>query len=185
MKLRVTSLALSCGLVASAALAQGRTQSCVRVEVSSGQVVGRGSGSSAGPATTSLLVANSPRFSATKILDLTFAVLLPPAIGGEHLVELRVFTPDGQLYRSMAVPFARGALPGAARAVEGYARPVPQQALKQVSRGRRLFAAASATLPVGGTDIVSSGLYGRWRVEAYLDGAEQRCGPVGQFDLSP
>ena len=71
------------------------------------------------------------------------------------------------------------------RSVEGYPRPLAQKALTQVSRGRSLFAAASTTLPVGGTDIVSSGLYGRWRVEAYLDGAEQRCAPAGFFVLSP
>jgi hypothetical protein len=184
MKLRVTSTAVACCLVASAALAQTRAQSCLRIETSSGPVALRAPGSRTGP-TTSVFATNSPRFSATKILDLTLAVLLPPSFEGGHLVELRVFTPDGQLYRSLTVPFAKGALPGAARAVEGYARPVPQLALQRVSRGRSLFAAASTTLPVGGTDIVSSGLYGCWRVEAYLDGAEQRCGPVGLFTLSP
>jgi hypothetical protein len=55
----------------------------------------------------------------------------------------------------------------------------------QVARGRGHFAAASTTLPVGGTDIVSSGLYGRWRVEAYLDGAEQRCAQAAWFTLNP
>ncbi len=184
MNLRVASLAVSSCLMAGAVQAQTPARSCVRVEVSSGQTPARASGAPAG-ATTSVLVTNSPHFSVTKILDLTLTVLLPASIEGEHLVEMRVFTPDGQLYRSLAVPFAKSAPPGAARAIEGYARPVPQQALKRVRRGRSLFAAASATLPVGGTDIVSSGLYGRWRVEAHLDGAEQRCGLVGLFDLSP
>jgi hypothetical protein len=185
MKLRVASVAVSSSLVASAGLAQAPPRSCVRVEVSSGQESARVSGSPAGVVTNSTIVAGSPRFSATKILDLTFTVLFPPSMEGEHLVELRVFTPDAQLYRSMAMPVARGAMTNATRQVDGYARPLPQKPLTQVSRGRSLFAAASTTFPVGGTDIVSSGLYGRWRVEAYLDGAEQRCAPAGFFVLNP
>ncbi len=176
MSLRVASLALMSSLVTSAALAQAPARPCVRVEVSSGTTAPR--------ASVSTLIPSSPRFSATKILDLTFTVLFPARMDGEHLVELRVFTPDAQLYRSLAMPVARGSA-NATRSVEGYARPLPQQPLKQVSRGRGFFAAASTTFPVGGTDIVSSGLYGRWRVEAYLDGAGQRCAPAASFTLNP
>jgi hypothetical protein len=173
----VASLALVSGLVTSAALAQSPARACVRVEVSSA--------APAAPASRSVLVPSSPSFSATRILDLTFTVLFPSTMEGEHLVELRVFTPDGQLYRSLAMPFARSAPPNATRRVDGYARPLPQQALKQVARGSGLFATASTTFPVGGTDIVSSGLYGRWRVEAYLNGAEQGCAPAALFTLNP
>jgi hypothetical protein len=183
----VASIALVAGLVAGAAVAQApvpgaalagaTSRSCARLEVSSGAAPARVVGSVVAPA--------EPSFSVARILDLTLTVLLPAALDGEHVVELRVFTPDAQLYRSMAVPFARGARPNAVRAVEGYARPVPQQALGQVSRGSRPFATVSAALPVGGTDIVSSGLYGRWRVEAYLDGAQGRCGPAAVFNLRP
>ncbi len=188
MMLRVASLAVSSCLVAGAAHAQAQAEaparSCVRVEVSSDQAPARAVGSPDRPVTNGVVVASSPRFSATKILDLTFTVLFPPNLEGEHLVELRVFTPDGQLYRSVPMPVARGPA-GPVRAVEGYPHPVAQKPLTQVSRGRGTFAAASTTLPVGGTDIVSSGLYGRWRVEAFLDGAEQRCAPAGFFVLSP
>ncbi len=178
----VASIALAAGLVAGAAPAQAPARSCVRVEVSSASPSAPPSRSAA---VTSVLVPSSPSFSATRILDLAFTVLFPSTIEGEHVVELRVFTPDAQLYRSMAVPFARGAQPNAARAVEGYARPLPQQPLLQVARGSGLFAAASASFPVAGTDIVSSGLYGLWRVEAYLDGAAQRCAPAAPFILNP
>jgi hypothetical protein len=177
MKLRVASLALTSCLVTSAALAQAPARSCVRVEVSSGSTAAPRPGSTLDPA--------SPRFSATNILDLTFTVLFPAAIDGEHLVDLRVFTPDGQLYRSLAVPVAKGGAPNVTRSVAGYPRPLPQQTLRRVARGKDLFMAASATFPVAGTDIVSSGLYGRWRVEGYLDGAEQRCAPAAPFTLNP
>jgi len=178
----LASIVLAPVLAAGGALAQTPARSCARVEVSSGAPSRPLSRSRTAP---NVLVPTAATFSATQILDLTFTVLFPPTLEGEHVVELRVFTPDAQLYRSMAVPFARGAQAGAARAVEGYARPLPQQALRKVSRGRGVYAAASATLPVGGTDIVSSGLYGRWRVEAYLDGAEQRCAPAAPFNLRP
>lgn len=185
MRLRVTSVALMAFLVAGAATAQSAARSCSKVEVSSGQTATQGQApfTVQGPRPT--FVGGSPRFSVTKILDLTFTVLFPTKTDGEHLVELRVFTPDSHLYRSLAIPVAgRGRALGA-RSVDGYARPLPQQALSRVARGRGFFEAASTTFPVAGTDIVSSGLYGRWRVEAYLDGAEQRCTPAAWFTLNP
>jgi hypothetical protein len=176
MRLCVASFVLLSGLVTSAALAQTPARSCVRVEVTS---------SAAGvPASRSALVPNAPRFSATKILDLTFAVLFAGRSTSGHLVELRIFTPDGHLYRSMAMPVAGRGQAARARAVEGYARPVAERPLTQVTRGRGLFSAAATTFPVAGTDIVSSGLYGRWRVEAYVDGSEQRCAPASWFTLN-
>jgi hypothetical protein len=173
----VASLAAASALVAAAAVAQSPARSCVRVEVSNG--------AAGQPVLRSGVVRTTPTFSATRVLDLTLTVLFPARLPGEHVVELRVLTPDGQLYRSMAVPFARGAQTNAVRSVLGYARPLPQQALKPVGRGSGLFASVSTTLPVGGTDIVSAGLYGRWQVEAYLDGAEQQCGPPAPFTLAP
>ncbi len=150
----------------------------MRVEVSA-------PGAPSAASSSAVLVGTAPSFSATRILDLDLTVLFPAGLEGEHVVELRVFTPDGQLYRSMATPFAQGAQRDSARQVEGYARPLPQQPPKPVRRGRSQYAAVAAKLPVGGTDVVSSGLYGRWRVEAYLDGAEQRCAPAASFNLNP
>ena len=175
------SLALASSLAASAAAGQGPRvpgatgRSCVRVEVSSGSPA----------AAPSTVVPRSPTFSATRILDLTITVLFPASTEGEHLLELRVFTPDAQLYRSLAMPVARGGAANVTRSVAGYARPLAQRPLRHVSRGSRAFLAAATTLPVGGTDVVSSGLYGRWRVEAYLDGAAERCAPAAAFTLQP
>jgi hypothetical protein len=177
MRLREASLALAFFFVTSVAPADTPNRSCVKVEVSSD--------SAGSPAPRRAGMPRAPLFSATKILDLTFTVLLPARTEGEHLVELRVFTPDDQLYRSLAVPVASHERPGASRSVKGYARPLPEQPLVQVVRGKGHFAAASTTLPVAGTDIVSAGLYGRWRVEAYLDEAEERCAPAAWFTLRP
>ena len=43
----------------------------------------------------------------------------------------------------------------------------------------------TARLPVAGTQITQRGLYGRWSVVPYLDGAEGPCGPAGSFTLGP
>lgn len=176
MKLSVASLALTSCLVPAAALAQAPTTSCARVEVSTAARAPRLSG----PAFSRV-----PSFSATSILDLAFTVLLRPRTSGEHLVELRVFTPDGQLYRSLPMPVTSRGLARTTRQVAGYPRPLPQQRLFRVTRSRSAYAAASTSFPVAGTDVVSSGLYGRWRVEAYLNGAEQRCAAPAWFDLTP
>jgi hypothetical protein len=42
-----------------------------------------------------------------------------------------------------------------------------------------------ATLPVAGTSIVAASLFGRWRVDAHLDGAVDSCGTPAFFRLAP
>jgi hypothetical protein len=172
----LASIVLAAGVAADAAPVQAPARSCVRVEVTP---------SARGVPSTSALVPSAPRFSATKVLDLTFSVLFRGRATGSHLVELRIFTPDAHLYRSLAVPVAGQGQALTARSVQGYASPVAERPMTQVTRGRMRYSAASTTFPVAGTDIVSSGLYGRWRVEAYLDGSEQRCAPAAWFTISP
>jgi hypothetical protein len=185
MKLRIATMAVSSCLMTSAALAQGPRGSCTRVEVSSASTATRGPGSTALRGMVSTPRPALPRFAVTSIVDLTFTVLFPSRTAGAHLVELRVFTPDAQLYRSLSFPVADSRQASLTRSVAGYPRPLPQQPLVRGARGRSLLLAASTAFPVAGTDIVSSGLYGRWRVEAYLDGAEQRCAPAAWFTLYP
>jgi hypothetical protein len=185
MKLCVATMAVSSCLMTSAALAQGSRGSCTRIEVSSVSTATRAPGSAAVRGGASTLLRAWPRFAVTSIVDLTFTVLFPSRTTGEHLVELRVFTPDAQLYRSLAMPVADKRQASLTRSVAGYPRPLPQQPLVRGARGRSVLPAASTAFPVAGTDIVSSGLYGLWRVEAYLDGAEQRCAPAAWFTLYP
>jgi len=147
------------------------TPACVSVEVSSGP--------------TAAAITARPRFSVSKTLDLTFTVLLPVSTSGDHVIELRVFTPDGQLYRSIAVPTVDGTRPTTSRAVPGYPRPVAEKALARVTRGTAAYSAVSIPFPVGGTDIVSSGLYGSWKVQAHVDGADSPCVPAVTFTLKP
>jgi len=144
-------------------------------------------------------------FSATKTLDLTVALTLSPKPDRDHVLELRFTSPDGNLYRSLARPIAAvGRAPGS-RILQGYPDPVPElepivEPATEASAEATTEAAAETTteamavgsqakvevpFPVAGTDIVSSGLYGAWKVEAFLDGAAKPCLKATTFTLKP
>jgi hypothetical protein len=97
------------------------------------------------------------RFSATGILELRFGTRLSGGPKQERTLRLRVYTPDGFLYQVLSVPVA-------------------------AQRGRR---GVEARLPVAGTSIMASGLYGRWRVEPRLDDSSEPCGAGRRFTIRP
>ena len=146
------------------------------------------------------------RFSSRQILDLQFRARLRRDLQGDHTLQLKVFTPGGFLYQVITVPFvgappppdprerAARAKSGAAarpegppppRAVEGYPRPLPVQRLVPVrgDRTARTQYELGARLPVAGTSITMSSLYGRWSVQPYLDGQPGPCGPAARFTI--
>ena len=122
-------------------------------------------------------------FSATRILDLRFTSEMRRRLTGEHTLEFKVYTPRGQLYQTLTTPFTGSKRRPRDRRVDGHARTVREQTQSPLEDGRRN--AVSATLPVGGTAIMSSSLYGRWRVETFLDGAPRPCGKSAQFEIQP
>jgi len=107
------------------------------------------------------------KFSAHKIVDLELEVRFPKKLTGQHELELKIFTPKGNLYQSMSIPFSADE----PEAVTG--------------RKRRKATKVGTTLPVAGTSIVANSLYGRWKVEAFLDGAEKRCTRPQKFVIKP
>ncbi len=105
-------------------------------------------------------------FSASSILDLKLETTL--AAKGEHQLEFKVYTPKGHLYQSLTAPMSASAPKDGRREREGN---------KQI---------ASATLPVAGTTIVTSSLYGEWKVEAFVDGErETACAKPRSFVIEP
>jgi hypothetical protein len=106
------------------------------------------------------------RFSAAKTDDLEFLATVLPHVRGSHQLDLRIFTPRGHLYQTLAVPFAAPSGP-----VRG--RRMPPKPL-----------VVSARLPVSGTLIMTSSLYGRWRVVPHLDGASEPCGRELRFEIT-
>jgi hypothetical protein len=122
-------------------------------------------------------------FSATHILDLRLAVQMRRRLAGRHVLAVEIFTPRGHLYQTLTVPFA-GTAPRV-RWVDGAPGLVSEQTPREVDSGLTRMDQVEATLPVGGTAILSNALYGRWRAVAYLDGSTQACGADARFEIGP
>jgi len=135
-------------------------------------------------------------FSATKILDLQLGTILRTRLAGDQVLNLRVYTPKGHLYQQIDVPFhgptlmPSGAAVEAAettprlRHVDGYPQPLPEQELVPVSTSAGRGYQVSALLPVGGTSIMTSSLYGRWKVVPHLNGSQKACGKATLFSIT-
>lgn len=98
------------------------------------------------------------RFRATRILELRFETLLTGRLEQERRLRLRLTTPGGFLYQILSVPIDHA----------GGKKP-------------RLV----ARLPVAGTSIMASGLYGRWTVTPTLDDTREPCGRSRHFVIKP
>jgi hypothetical protein len=153
-------------------------------------------------------------FSSRQVLDLQFRVRLRQDVEGDHLLQLKVLTPNGFLYQTITVPFvsaipdpdptgsrkarekkkmsimearaaAAAAPPPPPRYVPGFPRPLPVQRLWPVAGDAtaRIQYQLDARLPVAGTSITLSSLYGRWTVQSYLDGEPNPCGPAASFNI--
>jgi hypothetical protein len=109
------------------------------------------------------------KFSARKILDVELAAVLRKRMTGQHVLNLRVYTPKGHLYQELSVPFDAGHPSGVAEAA---------------ARGKKQPRLA-ARLPVGGTSISTASLYGRWKVVPHLDGSLKPCGAATAFSIVP
>jgi len=117
------------------------------------------------------------KFSAVETSDIIVHVVLPQTFKEEHVISLKFFTPAGHLYRQIDVPITPdiGSRTVESRRLPGYPYPVTVA----VPEVRRVAGDTAPTveihLPVGGTSIVTSSLYGMWRVNGMVDGVELRC----------
>jgi len=102
-------------------------------------------------------------FSAAQTPDLKISVTFPNTLTGSHRLQLLVRTPQGQLYQRFIIPF--------------------DATLPRHERGA--VRSVSATLPVAGTAITTSGLYGRWTVVPSLDGGLTPCTWERHFVIEP
>lgn len=157
--------------LASSVLAQSRpdpAMRCLGIDVGAD---GKGSTS-----------AKAPVFSARKILDVTLTVALQVAAPvGSDAVRLDFLTPNGNLYQTMDIPVGFPAKESA-RPMRGYPFPVKVEAAGSVVyRGARAKG-VRARLPVAGTSIVTSSLYGVWQVTAAYGNGEP-C--TAKFSIQP
>jgi hypothetical protein len=119
------------------------------------------------------------RFSATEILDLQIEVRLPTEMDSNERVTVRIFTPDGHLYQELpATAFENESNDTSAAARRQRRRDRSSEPRKRASRD------LSAVLPVAGTSIVTSSLYGKWSAFASVDGADI-CSPPTTFVITP
>ena len=121
--------------------------------------------------------ATVPSFSARKAVDVTLRLTTETRMTGRHLLEWRLLTPSGNLYQSLVTPV--GDTPGT-REVPGYPDPL-EVAIPAPAELKRWK--LEKPFPIGGTMIVTGGLYGEWRLEAILDGAPY-CGTT-RFRIEP
>ncbi len=130
-------------------------------------------------------------FSSRDTVDLVLRPRLRQDFQGDHLMELKIFTPRGFLYQVIALPFVGAAAPDArglqaaappSRVVPGYPRPLEVQRLVQSSAKRGEYE-LQARLPLAGTSITLSSIYGTWSVQTFLDGQAEPCGPVTRFKI--
>jgi len=117
------------------------------------------------PRTSPRRAREMPSFSASAILDLEFQIRLHRMARADR-VEVKFFTPEGSLYQTLSAP-------------------VSPSSPADGERPRASHPVVSVTLPVAGTTIVSSALYGVWRVEVHLDGDQRPCARALELAIRP
>jgi hypothetical protein len=144
----------------------GKKPACARVEVSS----------------DSQLHGRADRFEVASTIDLVFSVVFSGVVEGDHVVELRLTTPRGHHYQTLTVPFGTRAT---TRKVKGKPFPMKVVPARQTVTQGETESVVDVRFAVAGTPIVHNSLYGRWQVEAFVDGEEATCGAPLVFTLSP
>jgi hypothetical protein len=173
---------LGAGLALAPGSAAGEGAACTGIEVHSGGLI-FGDGFESGD--LSAWQGPEPSFQATVILDLDLEVRFGAGISGDHVLHVKLLTPKGHHYQTLTVPIAfDAARAGTVRRVEGYPRPLAVR-VGTPARGRSGETVVVQQLPVAGSSIVTSGLYGTWTATAYLDNAIDACGPAAGFVITP
>ena len=129
-------------------------------------------------------------FSASEILDIVFKTRLWNCPEGDHLLELKLLTPNGHLYQVLTIPVSVGAKAATAKAnkavkVDGFPKALEVQSIETNMNKATKRHFATATLEVAGTFITTNSLYGMWEVEAFLDGEQIRMIGNRNFKIQP
>lgn len=129
-------------------------------------------------------------FATTEIIDLDFSVLFTPGaakrFANDHVVEFRITTPHGNLYQSVTIPFSSDdSKKGRKVTVPGYPDPIATVVPTAVTYGKGQHVRVAVRMPVAGTPIVWSSLYGQWTAQAFVDGEAIPCSKPATFTLTP
>lgn len=130
------------------------------------------------------------RFSTKTILDLQFQTRLDRPLYGDHVLRFKVLTPSGFLYQELRAPFSWPKPGKNERTPQAVAVPAASHAsglevqqLGTIERGGRRRDTLKVQLPVAGTSITMSTLYGLWTVQAFLDDKARPCSPARSFTI--
>ena len=110
-------------------------------------------------------------FSSRSVLELELRPRVRRDLPGDHQMQLKVFTPGGFLYQVITLPLGETAA-------------APDPPTEDRDPATRIQPELVARLPVAGTSITLSSLYGRWSVQPYLDSQPSPCGPTTFFTIS-
>ena len=123
-------------------------------------------------------------FSVLKTEDVRLLVLFLTPVKGDHILELKLMTPRGHHYQTLTAPIAvEPTEAGAERRVPTYPRPLEIQVLEPYQTRQGVLKGTELRLPVAGTSIMSSALYGEWEVEILLDGRPMDCERRNVFSI--
>lgn len=123
----------------------------------------------------------TPTISSAEIIDIDFVIGFDGPLTGDHLLELRIRTPNGHIFQTLTTPITTNAQSVGETSVAGFPRPLPVQLLEPESVRGRSLPSAEVPFPVGGTTIATNSLFGLWSVEPFLDGHSVACGEVARF----
>jgi len=128
-------------------------------------------------------------FSATKVLDLDFAIVFSQDVAAQftnvHVVEFRILTPNGNLYQSISIPMTSDPSKlGQKHRVAGYPDLIPVQVLQSISHNGGKGMLARVTLPIAGTPIISNSLYGTWTAMALVEDDATPCSTPLRFTIT-
>jgi hypothetical protein len=130
----------------------------------------------------------TPVFSATQVVDVDLEVLFSPAaalrLTGHHVVEVKIYSPKGNLYQSISIPFSFDRNRPLERRLDDYPEPVALRTPVARTYNRSRHYGVAVTLPVAGTPILNNSLYGLWTATAFIDGARSTCGAPMKFRIT-
>lgn len=129
-------------------------------------------------------------FSAAEVVDVDLSVVMTPGmakkLAGDHIVEVRIFNPRGDLYQSISVPVtAERGRAGETAMVPGYPRPMKKQHLSETKYDNGKHFRAIVRLAVAGTIITRNSMFGSWTAEAFIDATPLKCSKPAQFTITP
>ena len=101
------------------------------------------------------------------------------------MLRIELQTPSGHHYQTLTLPFSTDiARSGGKRAIVDFPRPLEIQSAEVSTSEGVAWSSVVAQLPVAGTPIVHSSLYGRWTVRTYLGDDLESCGRT-RFVIQP